>query len=346
MSPTFCATTPPTASQYSGGLAVDHPDDPEPMQWSRRLNSARHQPITGQINGYNMTMPRVIVEKVGPFDERFGPGGVISSGGDSDYLFRAYLAGFTLAYVPDMMVVHHYGRKTAAQGRRLQQGYLIGTGAVFARHAPEHFNFCRPFLWDCKNAVKEILAGGSSTTTLDYFSHHDKVVYAVRGALRYIFIASHKTTRTLWDEEQQHIASPIAARNQGSSQVSQNPTLRILRPAQTPARAAEARASASRMRHRRGSSDQTVDLAPLSDNLARPAAYRTYSLTEVAAAPVREVAMNLDKRLWYAIAVVIVVVILVVVYWERHQRTEPPAPATTSAPATSPTPAPSTTPKP
>lgn len=188
---------------------------PEPMQWSRRLNSARHQPITGQINGCNMTMPRVIVEKVGPFDERFGPGGVISSGGDSDYLFRAYLAGFTLAYVPDMTVVHHHGRKTAAQGRRLLQGYLIGTGAVFARHTPEHFNFCRPFLWDCKNAVKEILAGGSSTTTLDYFSHRDKVVYAVRGALRYIFIASHKTTRTLWDEEQQHIASPIAARTQG-----------------------------------------------------------------------------------------------------------------------------------
>jgi hypothetical protein len=56
--------------------------------------------------------------------------------------------------------------------------------------------------------------------------------------------------------------------------------------------------------------------------------------------------MNLDKRLWYAIAAVIVGVILVVVYWARHQPTEPPAPATTSAPATSPTPAPSTTPKP
>lgn len=203
---------------------------PEPMQWSRRLNSARHQPITGQINGCNMTMPRVIVEKVGPFDERFGPGGVISSGGDSDYLFRAYLAGFTLAYVPDMTVVHHHGRKTAAQGRRLLQGYLIGTGAVFARHTPEHFNFCRPFLWDCKNAVKEILAGGSSTTTLDYFSHRDKVAYAVRGALRYIFIASHKTTRTLWDEEQQHIASPkwLEQQRQKVAQSALEPRFKLL----------------------------------------------------------------------------------------------------------------------
>jgi GT2 family glycosyltransferase len=128
---------------------------PEPMQWSSRLNSARHQPITGQINGCNMTMPRAIVEKLGPFDERFGPGGVISSGGDSDYLFRAYLAGFTLAYVPDMAVVHHHGRKTAAQGRRLLQGYLIGTGAVFARHAPKHFNLCRPFLGIAKMPSKK-----------------------------------------------------------------------------------------------------------------------------------------------------------------------------------------------
>jgi len=68
------------------------------------MNSARHQPITGQINGCNMTMRCALVEKLGPFDERFGPGAIIGSGGDSDYLFRAYLAGFTLEYVPDMTV--------------------------------------------------------------------------------------------------------------------------------------------------------------------------------------------------------------------------------------------------
>jgi GT2 family glycosyltransferase len=95
---------------------------PEPILWNRRANSARHQPITGMINGCNMTMTRGIVETLGPFDERFGPGGVVGSGGDSDYLFRAYLAGFTLAYVPDMAVVHWHGRKTAAQGRKLLQG--------------------------------------------------------------------------------------------------------------------------------------------------------------------------------------------------------------------------------
>jgi GT2 family glycosyltransferase len=39
-------------------------------------------------------------------------------------LFRAYLAGFTLEYVPDMTVVHHHGRKTPAEGRKLLERYL------------------------------------------------------------------------------------------------------------------------------------------------------------------------------------------------------------------------------
>jgi glycosyltransferase involved in cell wall biosynthesis len=70
---------------------------PDRIRWNRRMNSARHQPITGEINGCNMTMRRALVEKIGPFDERFGSGSIIPSGGDSDYLFRAYLAGFTLS---------------------------------------------------------------------------------------------------------------------------------------------------------------------------------------------------------------------------------------------------------
>jgi hypothetical protein len=65
---------------------------------------------------------------------------------------------------------------------------------------PQHFNICRPFIWDAKNAVKEILAGCVSTTSLDYFSHRDKVIYAMRGALRYFFVGRHRSLRTLWDD--------------------------------------------------------------------------------------------------------------------------------------------------
>jgi GT2 family glycosyltransferase len=160
---------------------------PEPTRWNRRMNSARHQSIAGQINGCNMTMRRALVEQLGPFDERFGPGAIIGSGSDSDYLFRAYLAGLTLEYVPDMTVVHYHGRKTPAQGRKLLQNYLIGNGAEFAKHGWKHPNLCRPFYWDLKNAAREIITGTNTFLPAIGFSHRDKVAYAVRGALRYLF---------------------------------------------------------------------------------------------------------------------------------------------------------------
>ena len=127
---------------------------PDRIRWHRRMNSARHQPISGQINGCNMTMRRALVEKLGPFDERFGPGGIVGSGGDSDYLFRAYLGDCMLEYVPDMTVIHHHGRKTPEQGRALLRGYLIGNGALNAKYIFKHPNLCRPFYWDAKMPSK------------------------------------------------------------------------------------------------------------------------------------------------------------------------------------------------
>jgi GT2 family glycosyltransferase len=157
---------------------------PDPMQWSRRDNSARRSPIIGEIHGCNMTMPRAIVERLGLFDERFGPGAVIpAGGGDSDYLFRAYLAGFTLAYVPDMAVAHYHGRKTAAEVNRLMQGYLTANGALYAKHGWEDFNLCRPFFWDVKNAIREIITGKSA------FRSGTRVRCAIEGALRYWIVA-------------------------------------------------------------------------------------------------------------------------------------------------------------
>jgi glycosyltransferase involved in cell wall biosynthesis len=163
---------------------------PEAMRWNRRMNSLRHLPMCGLINGCNMTMPRTIAEKLGPFDERFGGGAIIPAGCDTDYFFRAYLADITLEYVPDMAVAHFHGRKTPEVGRKLLQEYLIGNGALLAKHAWKHPNLARQTYWDLKNAIKEILAGGISTTTLDYFSHRDKVLCSIQGAIQYFIKAA------------------------------------------------------------------------------------------------------------------------------------------------------------
>ena len=152
------------------------------------MNSARHQPIAGEINGCNMTMRRAMVEKLGGFDERFGPGGIIGSGGDSDFLFRAYLADFSLEYVPDMAVTHHHGRKTKDVGNKLLRGYMVANGALAAKYLFKHTNLARPLYWDCKNALREIFTGTNTFLPAIGFSHKDKVSSAARGALRYLFL--------------------------------------------------------------------------------------------------------------------------------------------------------------
>jgi len=161
--------------------------EPTLIRWNRKMNSARHESFCGRINGCNMTMRRALVERLGPFDEDLGPGAPILSGADTDYYYRAYLADATLEYVPDMTVFHHHGRKTNADGKKLLRGYMIGAGALYARYFFKHPNLCRPFYWDCKNALREIITGTNTWLPDIGFSHRDKVAYSVLGAAKYFF---------------------------------------------------------------------------------------------------------------------------------------------------------------
>ncbi len=162
--------------------------DPTLKRWQQTMNSARHERFRGRINGCNMTMRRALVERLGPFDEDFGPGSLIGAGEDTDYIYRAYLAGATLEYVPDMTVFHHHGRKTADDGKELFRGYMIAAGALYARYLFKHPDLCRPFYWECKNAIREIITGTNTFLPDIAFSNRDSVACSVRGAARYFFL--------------------------------------------------------------------------------------------------------------------------------------------------------------
>lgn len=161
---------------------------PSLRRWQRTLNSARYECFRGRINGCNMTMRRALVDRLGPFDEDFGPGSTIGAGEDTDYICRAYLAGATLEYVPDMTVFHHHGRKTADEGKKLFRGYMIAAGALYARYFFKHPELCRPFYWDCRNAIGEIITDANTFLPNIGFSHRDSVACSVRGATRYAFM--------------------------------------------------------------------------------------------------------------------------------------------------------------
>jgi GT2 family glycosyltransferase len=159
---------------------------PEHMRWSRGMKSARHNRICGCLNGCNMAMRRALLERIGPMDEAFGPGSYIGSGADSDLMFRAYLAGATLEYVPDMVVFHHHGRKSPESGRQLMRRYTIGNGALFVRYLFKHPDLCRVFYGDLRDAAHGIIAGKNTQTPVTPFSNKELLAYAALGALKYI----------------------------------------------------------------------------------------------------------------------------------------------------------------
>jgi len=148
---------------------------PTRSRWNRRMNSARHENLGDCFAGCNMTMRRAVVEQLGPFDERFGPGSVVGSGGDVDYVLRAYLANITIEYVPDMTVFHYHGRKLQSVGHQFMQRYMIGSGGLYAKFIFKDPNLCRPVYWDIKNALKEILSGTNTFLPALGFSHRDKL---------------------------------------------------------------------------------------------------------------------------------------------------------------------------
>jgi GT2 family glycosyltransferase len=176
---------------------------PVRTRWSLAKNSARHQNLAGLIAGCNMTMRRALVERIGPFDEDFGPGSTVGSGEDTDCLYRAYLAGVTLEYVPDMVVFHHHGRKTSDAACALFRRYMIGSGALNVKYLLKHPNLCCQTYWDLKYLPREIVTGKNTFLPEIGFSHRDKLACIVRGAVRYFFMRKDHGARRLWDEERE-----------------------------------------------------------------------------------------------------------------------------------------------
>lgn len=88
----------------------------------------------GFVMGANLAFTRDVVDRVGPFDERFGAGAPFLAAEDTDFLFRAMGCGIPVRYDPYFVVAHHHGRRTAAELRALLAGYAFGDGALYAKH--------------------------------------------------------------------------------------------------------------------------------------------------------------------------------------------------------------------
>ena len=169
---------------------------PTPKRWSLALSTRDDcLSLSGELIGCNMTMRRALVERLGPFDEDFGPGSRLGSGDDAEYILRAYLNGITLEYVPDMTVLHHHGRKTSEEGRALVRRYMIGRVGLHAKYLFKHHHLYRQTYLDLRQVVKEVITGTNTFLPDIVFSHRDQLVYVARGALRYFLMRNLRSRR-------------------------------------------------------------------------------------------------------------------------------------------------------
>ena len=167
--------------------------DPRDLPFTIKLEKTASQLCTGThpgafVLGCNMTMHRQVIDIVGVFDERFGAGAAFCAGEETDLIYRAHLQGILVEYVPDMTVQHFHGRRSLREIRKLNHGYHVGTGALYAKYRLSHWRLLKHFYWDMRSAFRE-LAGGSSYDPQIGLSHFRSIAGNLIGAFLYLVYA-------------------------------------------------------------------------------------------------------------------------------------------------------------
>ena len=164
------------------GDPTDAPFSIKTDEQAARLDARTHP--GGFLLGCNMAIHRKVFETVGLFDPLFGAGAPFSASEETDFIYRAYRAGFAVEYQPDPTVSHFHGRKTAEEIRRLSHGYFVGTGAMYAKHRMGGAWLLRHLLSNIRSAAAELLGGKMFSPDLS-ISHVDLVRDNLVGMMLY-----------------------------------------------------------------------------------------------------------------------------------------------------------------
>lgn len=176
-----------------GRVILGNPDDyptgirpsTEFKEFRRAQNDARHDSLNVLLMGANITFPRAIFQTIGLFDTRLGAGTKLYGGEDLDYVIRAYIHGFPIQFVPELLIRHYHGRKES-DALDLKKKYAIGTGALYTKYIFRHFNIIRPLIWDTKKLIKEIASGKNLLDPETGFSYKTMFSCMTKGCFLYL----------------------------------------------------------------------------------------------------------------------------------------------------------------
>jgi GT2 family glycosyltransferase len=122
----------PEPASVSGRVLPLGPEVPGTYPVSTRLSTQRTDYAGSAIpwlagTGGNMSVTREWLERIGPYDERLGPGAPGKGGEDVDLLYRLLRAGGRCRYDPDVLIYHE--RQDGALRSAKSWSYSYGIGA-------------------------------------------------------------------------------------------------------------------------------------------------------------------------------------------------------------------------
>lgn len=154
-------------------------------RWQKPMSLKDEGDILGKsLIGCNMAMRRDVFRLIGPFDEKLGAGVSCSAGEDSDYFYRAYLAGVVLEVVPDLVVSHFHGRRSVKERIKLIRNYSIGNGALAFKYIFIYPRFSRHFVWSARACLDDFIRLDRSGNVPSNF---DKLIHMLKGACSYAY---------------------------------------------------------------------------------------------------------------------------------------------------------------
>jgi glycosyltransferase involved in cell wall biosynthesis len=167
------------------------------QRWCRRMRSAKYDNLGGAIMGCNLALRREVAERIGPFDERIGQGTAIPAVEDTDWIYKAYLAGVTIEYVPDMVVYHYHGRKQQSEGDKLFASYAIGNGALYVKYLFRDPDLCSSFVRDVRRSIRQLLSGERNYFVIGNYGFylHVWLGNCVLGAMKYLRLVVRERLR-------------------------------------------------------------------------------------------------------------------------------------------------------
>jgi GT2 family glycosyltransferase len=142
----------PALEDVPGGFAPTVQDSETPTVYSGRPGADVLPPL-------NMALHRSVIDKIGGFDERLGPGTRYYSAEDNDFGYRVLEAGLQIVYVPQA-VVRHRAWRSQREFVHLRWTYGRGQGAFYAKHLHlrDQYMLGRA-IWDVRRHAQRIPGG-------------------------------------------------------------------------------------------------------------------------------------------------------------------------------------------